>query len=452
MGKLQDIICPACGKLFHPKNRYTKYCCKRCSTEAQKKYSICEYCWKEFNNKHWAKFCSIECFNNFRWSYAWEKRKCEQCWNEFNPQNREQKFCCWQCQRKSIRILDDIECLECWKTFKPKNRYTKYCCRECQYKAKSKWNKIRWVHLSDEDKQKQIAPLFDYQNLNIISKINLEYKDYLESQWHKVELEKELWWGSFDLCLWDILIDINPFAYHNATWHPFDKPRDKKYHYEKLTLALNNWYRCIMVWDWDDKKKIAELVNTNKIRIWARQCILKQISYDECHSFFEENHIQWDTRKDKSNIYIGLYNWEKLIEAMSFWKPRQNKWYEREILRLCTLQWYSVSWWAWKIFSKFLESHPNTSVISYCDMSKFDWKVYEQLWFNLLKRNAPSKHWYNPKTKQHITDQLVRSLWPDKILGTDYWKWTDNDELMKQAWFVEIYDCGQATYVYGTKI
>lgn len=448
--KLQDIKCLQCWKIFHPKNYMTKFCCKQCYNNfLTLPNKICPVCWKEF---HPVKAGIIYCCNGcYLYEHKRKEVKCKVCWMSFIPKHTWQEYCSRECQRASLRKLPDIKCAECWREFRPKNKYTIYCSRECQYKAKSKWNKIRRETLSEEEKQKQIAPLFDYNNLNDISKINLEYKDYLEWLWFSVELEKQLWWWAYDLCVWNTLIDINPFAYHNVTWHPYSNPRDKNYHYEKLRLARENWYKCIMVRDWDTKEKIGDLLNGNKKKIWARKCEIRQLEYRDTHKFFEDNHVQWDTAKNKNNIYIGLFYGWLLVEAMSFWKPRQNENYEWEILRLCALRWYSVIWGASRIFKNFLELVKPRGVISYCDMSKFTWEIYTQLWFKLLKCNPPSKHWYNPKLKQHITDWLVRHCSADKLLKTNYWKWTDNNELMRQAWYVEIYDCWQATYVYGAK-
>lgn len=286
---------------------------------------------------------------------------------------------------------------------------------------------------------------------NVISKPNLLFAELLEKDWYKVVKEFPIKNYSYDLKVWNILIEINPFPFHNSTWCPVWQPISPDYHYNKLKLARDNWYRCIMVRDWDDLTKIPYLLEENKQQLYARKCEVKQITREECHNFFESYHLQGDTVKNKNNIYIWLYYNNELVECMSFWLPRYNKNYEREILRLCTHKDYRVVWWADKIFRHFLKLTNANSVISYCDMSKFDWKVYEQLGFKLLKWNKPSKHWYNEKeveSRKHITDNLLRQRWYDQIFGESYGKGTNNDELMKQRGYVEIYDCGQATFIW----
>ena len=73
--------------------------------------------------------------------------------------------------------------------------------------------------------------------------------------------------------------------------------------------------------------------------------------------------------------------------------------------------------------------------------------VYEKLGFELKEQTAPTKHWYHPKTKKHITDNLLRQRGFDQLHKTNFGKGTSNEELMKEHGYVEIYDCGQLVFV-----
>lgn len=286
-----------------------------------------------------------------------------------------------------------------------------------------------------------------------ISKPNEDFTKLLEQNDIWYELEFPISNRSYDIKVWNILIEINPFPYHNTIRNPFWTPIDKNYHLKKTLLAKDNWYKCIHIFDWDNKDKVVSLLKEKK-KIGARWCEVKKITYEIAHQFLMLHHLQWDTKKDKNNIYIGLFFEDELVEVMSFWKPRYNKNYEREVLRLCSCADYIVVWWANKIFRHFLNLTKANSVISYCDMSKFDGWVYEQLWFVLQKRNAPSWHRVYSKRWEwipfHITDNQLRQRGFDQLLwkyfGT-YGKWTDNEELIIQAGYVHIYDCWQATYI-----
>ena len=131
---------------------------------------------------------------------------------------------------------------------------------------------------------------------------------------------------------------------------------------------------------------------------------------------------------------------------MTFGKPRYNKHYQYELIRYCSC--YNIIGGAEKLFKHFIKDYSPTSIISYCDNSKFSGKVYNQLGFDLIDYGKPSKHWYNIKTNQHITDNLLRQRGFDQLFGTNYGKGTSNEELMKLHDFVEVYDCGQSKYVW----
>ena len=61
----------------------------------------------------------------------------------------------------------------------------------------------------------------------------------------------------------------------------------------------------------------------------------------------------------------------------------------------------------------------------------------------LGKPKETYSHWYNIKTKKHVTDNLLRQRGFDQLFNTNYGKGTSNEDLMRDSGFVEIYDCGQ---------
>ena len=223
----------------------------------------------------------------------------------------------------------------------------------------------------------------------------------------------------------------------------YGKPIDKEYHANKSKLALNNGYKCIHVWDWDDKNKIINSLK-EKTPIYARNCKIGIVESKDLHKFLNLYHLQGTCNGQK--IALGLYYNDELIQVMTFGKPRYNNKYEYELLRLCTNSKYTVVGGAQKLFKHFLSEYKPNSIISYCDNSKFLGTVYNDLGFNLIHTCTPSKHWYNGKV--HITDNMLRKLGYDRIFNTNYGKGTSNEQLMLEHKFVEIYDCGQSTYVY----
>lgn len=140
-------------------------------------------------------------------------------------------------------------------------------------------------------------------------------------------------------------------------------------------------------------------------------CELREIDRQTAQKFLIDYHPQNYTN---DTIRLGLFYNNVLVEVMTFGKPRYNKKFDWEILRVC--------------------AKPG--------------KVYENLGFKLLKTASPTRHWYNPKVKQHFTDAFLWKKGFDRLFGTDYGKQTSNTKLMLEHGFVEIYDCGQATYVW----
>ena len=121
------------------------------------------------------------------------------------------------------------------------------------------------------------------------------------------------------------------------------------------------------------------------------------------------------------------------------------------MLRLCTKFDYIIIGGSEKLFKYFINKYKPESIISYCDRSKFKGDVYQSLGFTLINKGIPTKHWYNLKTKKHLLDSSLRARGFDILLGKEYGcfgKGTSNNELMLKHGFVEIYDCGQASYKY----
>lgn len=287
--------------------------------------------------------------------------------------------------------------------------------------------------------------------LTCISKPNKKFQAMLKNYNIDSELEFSLVKYAYDLKINDILIEINPTITHNSSreiniGNYFVKPKSSTYHQDKSLFALKNGYFCLHIWDWDDEDKIVEILKPKK-PLYARSLEIKEPSYEEIGLFLEKYHLQGSCYGQE--IRLGLYKDDELIQVMTFGKPRYNKTYEYELLRLCTKAEYSVVGGAERLFNHFLTTYDPNSIVSYCDNSKFKGDVYKKLGMELKSYGKPSKHWFNPFTFRHITDNLLRQrgysqLHNDKI----HKKGESNELLMLEAGYLEIYDCGQSTFVW----
>lgn len=282
------------------------------------------------------------------------------------------------------------------------------------------------------------------------SKPNLDFANLLKSDNLVYSQEFVIGLKSYDFKIDENLIEINPTITHNSTWSPFGNHKgvDRKYHLEKYRLAASNNYRCIHIFDWDDQTKIAKSL-LPRVNIYARKCEIKEVGKKEIDSFLTSYHFQNSCRGQK--VKLGLYYKDDLIQVMTFGKPRYNNNYEWELLRLCTKVGFRVVGGSEKLFKHFIKNYNPSSIISYCDNSKFKGDVYLRLGMTLKSKGIPTKHWYHMDKKIHISNNLLLRNGFDRLLGDIfgcYGKGTNNESLMIENGFVEVYDCGQSSYMW----
>lgn len=370
-------------------------------------------------------------------------------------------------EKENIRQKISKSNIETWKnkskedrniySLKSKEKFTPEFLKLISEIRKDWWNndherKVYQMKQTNLEKFGVETPLLLNENLpknsyRTISKINLWWKDNIFHNNGIIgeDMEFPLSPYCYDFNINGILVEINPSITHNVNFNPFGtKVLDKNYHQLKSTHAKENGYRCIHIFDWDNPEKISYIFSKKEI-IYARKCEVREIDKKVCNEFLENYHLQGKSYGNKINI--GLFYNSELIQVMSFGNPRYNKKYEWELLRLCSHKDYKIIGGASKILKCFEENYSPKSLISYCDLSKFDGKVYQELGFKHIKDNTPSKHWYNLKTKQHITQALLNQRGVDQILKTNYGKNTNNEELLLENGFVCVYDCGQAVYI-----
>lgn len=257
---------------------------------------------------------------------------------------------------------------------------------------------------------------------------------------------------SYDFKIGNTLVEINPTATHNVDWSPYSDHTGKtnKYHLEKSKLAIENNYRCIHVWDWDDKNKIISLL-LKRPTLYARNCEIRNVSTSEGQQYLNTYHLQGYAR---CSIRLGLYNNNELVSIMTFSKARYNKNYQYELIRYCSN--YNVIGGAEKLFKHFVTDYNAQSIISYCDNSKFTGKTYVDLGFELKSKGKPTCHWYNIKTKEHYTDMLIRKQGFSRIVNhcepeQDCLPTNNNTTLMLHSGFFRVFDCGQSVYAWHVK-
>lgn len=480
--------CIVCGKTFLPEyleksKRFSKtnFCSKDCEKEYYDKNRQskikCSYCGKEFlrprstNGKGFQniKYCSDTCRQSAESSKI-TKRYCINCNKELpilytsSGHISKTKFCNSACEKEYYdkTKLKEKTCLYCGKRFKPlrldngKLSQSNYCSDDCWMKGTNKNFKSTCQEKYGVDYPVLLKEVKEAQG-NIISKLNTRFCKELSKHNINYSLEYIINDLSYDIAIQDknILIEINPTYTHTVLGNHYNNfkynEKFEQYHINKTNIALNNGYRCINVWDWDNWDKIISLL-TPKQKLYARKLQLKEITKQEANVFLNMYHLQESCYGNEINL--GLFNNDnKLVQVMTFGKPRYNKNYQYELLRLCSHNDYIIIGGAEKLFKYFVTKYNPESIISYCDISKFTGDIYTKLGFTLKEQTKPAKIW--SKNEKHITDNLLRQYGFDKLVGLKlnppqiYGKGTSNEELMTKYGWLPVYDCGQKVFMYG---
>lgn len=402
-------VCELCGETFTSSSNTARYC-------NRDHYRPCPVCGKPVlieRGKEYepAKCCSIDCTNMLRAQTCEDKygvkiasqaesirkklhdiavddavvqrRKLTSLdnWGVDNPA---------KCEEVKAKISVAISSKECQDKIREttRRRYGVDFAMQCEEGLK---------RYSESVQQKYGVPYFCMADKckeaqgNIISTINRQFGRMLSEHGLSYKFETRINDKSYDIHILDskILLEVNPTYTHNSIGNHWDKNgMDKYYHLNKTKLAVANGYRCIHIFDWDDLDKVIQTLLPKKV-VYPRSCTVAEIDYSTASKFEMQYHLQGDCRGQ--SVCLGLYYEGELVQVMTFGKPRYTNKYQWEVLRLCTHSEYRVVGGAGKLFKHFLRQYNPQSIVSYCDLAKFNGDVYQQLGFKHVRDTEPQK-------------------------------------------------------------
>lgn len=235
--------------------------------------------------------------------------------------------------------------------------------------------------------------------------------------------------------------------YNGIYWHS-EKFKESDYHQEKSLLAQSKGIRLYHIFEneWRDERKkmiilsqINNFLGMNYSKIGARQCVLKEISANDCNEFLQQNHLQG---QDQSSIRYGLFYQDKLVSVMTFCRPRFNQNYEWELSRFCNICNTTVRGAASKLFKHFLKTYSPKNIISYSNFAKTTGKLYENLGFKQIHLAKPNYVWINGLEVLSRYQCQKHRLEDFKDLGST------EVEIMHNRGFLRMYDCGNVVWSY----
>ena len=262
----------------------------------------------------------------------------------------------------------------------------------------------------------------------------------------------------------NLAIECNPTITHNSSFQdPWrNNPKSYSYHKMKTDLCENEGVQLFHIfgYEWANKQLIIESMLRNLLkqdthRIFARKCIIQEVSSSDSAEFLNKNHRQGYSQ---SSVRLGLYYNDELVSLMTFGKVRntigrkansgENDW---ELIRFCNLLNTSVVGAASKLFKYFITHYEFSKVVSYSDRAHTRGNLYEILGFQKVSISEPGYVWVHIDTDQFYTrvscqKQNLQRLFNDDNIDV---KNLTEKQIMESHKFAQVFDSGVIRWEYS---
>lgn len=295
---------------------------------------------------------------------------------------------------------------------------------------------------------------FHPKHASFVSKAQIEIKDYIESLGiSTISSEKKLIFpNELDIYIPDLNIAIE---YNGLYWHSESSGKKMKdYHLTKTTRCEEKGIRLIHIFEdeWVNKQdivksKLRSLLKKQEEKIYARKCLVGDITYIEKSMFLSKYHIQGD---DISNHYYGLKHNSELLAVMTFVKPRVALGFKKtegvayELSRFASR--INVVGGASKLLKHAIDNLNPNKIISYADRrwsSRLNDTVYDKLGFEYVSESKPN-YWYTKDYHKRIHRFSFTKHKIVNTLGGDPTK-TEVQNMFDMG-YDRIWDCGTIKY------
>lgn len=230
----------------------------------------------------------------------------------------------------------------------------------------------------------------------------------------------------------------------NGTFYHSSKYKDYRYHQEKTLACREQGIRLIHIFEheWNFKReKVYNLLRSAlgkfNHQVYARQCVVKELSTEEYKVFLEINHLNGSVN---SFIRYGLFYNDELVSVIGFGKSRFKR-NEIELHRYCVKAGYRIVGG----FSKLLKHSDQTHFFSYVDLAHFDGKGYDALGFKLIGITNPS---YVYIKKDIVLNRLACQKHKLNTLLDKFDPNLTEQQNMSMNGYYQVYDCGNLKLEY----
>jgi hypothetical protein len=177
--------------------------------------------------------------------------------------------------------------------------------------------------------------------------------------------------------------------------------------------------------------------------LYARKCRVCNITQQQSHKFLDDNHLQGSI---SGMVNIGLFADDHLVGVICLDKPRFNKQYQWELLRMAFLKNTVVVGGAGKMLKFFENHHHPKSLITYADRRYSTGYTYNQLGFTLIGYSKPG-YFYTKSPFRVLYNRLhFQKHKLSKKLDVFDSTLSEVDN-MKNNGYYRIWDCGNIVFV-----
>ena len=272
----------------------------------------------------------------------------------------------------------------------------------------------------------------EYEFVEFFKKHNINYIRSTRNIISPLELD-------FFLPDYNLAIEFN-----GLYWHSELNGKDKNYHLNKTKLCEEKGIQLIHIFEdeWLKKRDIVQSIILSKLgiydkRIYARKCIVKEVSNKESNTFCNLYHIQG---KCNSSINIGLYYQNELLSIMTFGKRKITNTIDFELLRFCCKNNYQIIGGASKILKYFLNKYNIQKLKTYADIRYSNGNLYKKLGFTLKNISSPSYWYFNNNTIKYHRSIFMKHKLKDKLEKFDP-QLTEVENMYNNG-YNRIWDCG----------
>jgi len=238
--------------------------------------------------------------------------------------------------------------------------------------------------------------------------------------------------------------------YCGLYWHSNAAPGNRMfpgYHRNKMNMCNKQNIRLLTIFEdeWLNHKdicisRINSALGMVKNKIFARKCIVKEISSKEARGFLARTHLQG---AGKCKIAYGLFHENKLVQVMTFGSPNRAHTSKGkrvlEMKRLAGELNIVIVGGASRLFKqglRYAKVNNYETIKSYCDLRWGTGNLYQKLGFTKTSDGQPTMHYTDFKNR-YRNQCLAQNRVKTSITEA---------ESAQQKKLSKIYDCGHQTW------